>query len=179
MLKVKYIGKTFAEEVEILIGTLCNLPLDYTRYDESPNILHFGSGKVAQEAFVHLKHFVFSCHQAEPSLDGSRVVFVHRPTIPPTKTYLRKRDAYIRRLFKSQIHNLERMLRADERVYRRRGMVIHFANADGVATALECLTLDPTPSSPFGYGLLDWISIDSNTIEVSCRKEIPSQHMLK
>lgn len=173
MMPIKFIGKTFAEEVDSLIGTLCNLPLDYTRYDESPNILHFRSEKESQEAFVHLKHFVFSCYQAEPSLDGTRIVFVQHPTIPITKAYLRKRDAYIRKLFKSQILNLERMLRADERVYRRRGMVFHFSDSGGVASALECLHLDPTPSSPFGYGLLDYVQPEPLRIEIVYRKDVP------
>jgi hypothetical protein len=52
-------------------------------------------------------------------------------------------------------------------------MVIHFANADGVATALECLTLDPTPSSPFGYGLLDYAQPEPLRIEITCRKVVP------
>lgn len=173
MMPIKYIGKTFAEEVDSLIGTLCNLPLDYTRYDESPNILHFDSEKEAQNAFSHLKHFVFSCHQAEPMVDGTRIVFVQRPTLPRQRAYLRKRDAYIRKLFQSQIANLERMLKADERVYRRQGSVFHFGDAGGVATALECLTLDPKPSSPFGYGLLDYVQPEPLRIEIACRKDVP------
>lgn len=173
MMPIKYIGKTFAEEVDSLIGTLCNLPLDFTRYDATPNTLHFESGKEAQNAFLHLKHFAFLCHQAEPALDGVRIVFVQRPIIPPTKAYLRKRNGYIRKLFQSQIINLERMLLADERVYRRRGTVFHFADAGGVATALECLSLDPTPSSPFGYGLLDYVQPEPLRIEITCRKDVP------
>jgi len=173
MMPIKYIGKTFAEEVEILIGTLCNLPFGYIRYDESSNVLHFDSEKEGQDAFTHLKHFVFSCHQAEPALDGAKIVFVQRPTIPPTKAYLRRCDAYIRKLFKSQISNLERMLRADERTYRRRGTVFHFGDTGGVTTALECLSLDPTPSSPFGYGLLDYVQPEPLRIEITCRKDVP------
>lgn len=173
MMPVKFIGKSFAEEVNILVDTLINHPLDYTRYDESPHILHFKSGKEAQNAFIHLKHFIFSCRQAEPALDGSRVVFIQRPTIPPTRAYLRKRNGYIHKLFQSQIHNLERMLRADERVYRRRGTVFQFFDTGGVATALECLTLDPKPCSPFGYGLLDYVQPEPLRIEITCRKDVP------
>lgn len=178
MMPIKYIGKTFAEEVDTLIGTLCNLPFDFTRYDATLNTLHFDSEKEAQNAFIHLKHFAFSCHQAEPALDGARIVFIHRPAVIPPKAYLRQRDVYIRKLFQSQITNLERMLKADERVYHRSGTVFVFADADGVATALECLTLDPSPSSPFGYGLLVWEQKDQFTIEVFCQKDIPYQHML-
>lgn len=172
MMPSKYIGKTFAEEVDILIGTLCNLPLDYIRYDESPYILHFDSEQEAKEALVHLKHFTFSCHQTDVVLDGNDIVFVQKQVSKPSRAYLRKRDAHLQRLFKHQVNNLERMLRADERTYRRRGMVFTFADAGGMATAMECLTLDPTPSSPFGYGLLEWVQLDSNIIKISCRTDV-------
>ncbi len=173
MIKGKYIGKTFAEEVDVLIDTLCNLPLDYVRLDNEPSILHFDSEQNAKDALVHLKHFTFSCHQADVVLDGLKIVFVQRPRTTPSRAYLCKRDAYLQRLFKHQVKNLERMLRADERAYRRRGMVFTFADAGGMATAMECLTLDQTPSSLFGYGLLDWKKKDPLSIEVFCRKEIP------
>jgi hypothetical protein len=171
-MKVKYIGKPFAEEVEILVGTLINLPFDYVRHADTAYILHFSSASEAQEALVHLKHFSLSCFQAEPVLDGNKIVFVQKPTIAPSKSYLRKRDAYLRKLFKNQTNNLERMLKADERSYRRRGLVFSFSDFGGMQTAMECLTLDPTPSSPFGYGLLEWTRLDSNTIRILCRKDV-------
>lgn len=170
---IKYIGKSFTEEVDVLIDTLCNLPLDYIRYDESPSILIFASKQEAKEVLVHLKHFTFSCHQADVVLDGLKIVFIQKQVLEPSRAYLRKREAYLHRLFKHQVKNLERMLRADERTYRRRGFTFSFADAGGMATAIECLMLDPTPSSPFGYGLLDWKQKDSLSIEVFCRKEIP------
>lgn len=170
---IKFVGKSFSEEVDSLVGTLINIPFGFKRSIDSPFILHFDSEQEAQYAFTHLKHFVFSCHLAEPMLDGTRVVFIQRPAITPPKEYLRKRNVYIRKLFKSQIHNLERMLKADERVYRRRGTVFHFADAGGVATALECLTLDPSPSSPFGYGLLDHVQPEPLMIQITCRKDVP------
>lgn len=173
MMKVKYIGKTFTEEVDVLIGTLCNLPLDYVRLDNEPSILHFESEQEAQKALIHLKHFSFSCNQADVVLDGFKIVFVQRPRTTPSRAYLRKRDAYLQRLFKDQVKNLERMFKADERTYRRRGLVFTFADAGGMHTAMECLNLDPTPSSPFGYGLLDCKQKDLLSIEVFCRKEIP------
>jgi hypothetical protein len=175
MMPIKYIGKTFAEEVEILIGTLCNLPFDYIRYDGSPYILHFISEQEAQAALKHLNHFIFSCFLAEPVIDGKNITFARCPHSPIvlSPSFRRKRDTYIRKLFHSQIKNLERMLRADERVYHRRGSVFAFADACGVATALECLTLDPSPSSPFGYGLLDYVQPEPLRIEVVCRKDVP------
>ncbi len=173
MMPVKFIGKSFTEEVNVLIDTLCNLPLDYVRHDDTAYILHFISEQEAQDALVHLKHFVFSCFQAEPVLDGSRIVFVQKQVIKPSKIYLRERDAYIRKFFKDQINNLERMLKADERSYRRRGLVFTFADTGGMQTAMECLNLNPTPSSPFGYGLLDWEKKDPLSIEVFCRKDVP------
>ncbi len=173
MMKIKYIGKSFAEEEEALIGTLINMPVHYSRFIETPNILHFDSEQEAQYTFSHLKHFIFSCHQTEPILDGTKIVFVQRLIVAPSTAYLRERNTYIAKLFKDQIHNLERMLRADERTYNRRGTVFHFADAGGVATALECLALDPTPSSPFGYGLLDYIQPEPLKIEVTCRKDVP------
>jgi hypothetical protein len=172
MMPIKFIGKSFAEEVDVLIDTLCNLPLNYVRYDNS-NTLHFDSEQEAQDALVHLKHFTFSCHQADVVLDGIKMVFVQKQAIKPLRAYLRKRDAYLQRLFRDQVKNLERMLIADERAYRRRGMTFSFTDVGGMATAMKCLTLDPTPSSPFGYGLMDWKQIDPLSIEVFCRKEIP------
>ncbi len=173
MMPIKFVGKSFSEEVDSLVGTLINMPFDFIRPIDSPFILHFESEQEAQDAFTHLKHFIFSCHLAEPMLDGAKVVFFQRPTVTPTKAYLRKRNAYMHRLFKSQIHNLERMLKADERSYRRLETVFHFADAGGVATALECLTLDPTPSSPFGYGLLDYVQPEPLKIQITCRKDVP------
>ena len=173
MMPIKFIGKTFAEEIDILINSLCNLPLNYVRHDSEPSILHFASEQKAQEALVHPKHFIFSCRQTDVVLDGFKIVFVQKQAIKPLSAYLRKREAYLQRLFKDQVKNLERMLRADERTYRRRSLTFTFADAGGRATAMECLTLDPTPSSPFGYGLLDWKQKDSLSIEVFCRKEIP------
>jgi hypothetical protein len=175
MMPIKYIGKTFAEEVDILIGTLCNLPFDYIRYDSTPNLLHFGSEKEAQDAFTHLNHFIFSCFLAEPVIDGMNMTFARCPHSPIvlSPSFRRKRDTYIRNLFQSQIKNLERMLKADERVYRRRGTVFLFRDSGGVATALECLTLDPSPSSPFGYGLLDYVQPEPLRIEIICRKDVP------
>lgn len=173
MMPTKFVGKSFSEEVESLVGTLINMPFDFTRQVDHPFILHFDSEQEAQDAFTHLKHFIFSCYQAEPMLDGTRAVFIQRPAITPTKAYLRKRNAYMHKLFKSQIHNLERMLKADERVYRRRGTVFNFADTGGVATALECLNLDPSPSSPFGYGLLDYVQPEPLKIEITCRKDVP------
>lgn len=173
MMPIKFIGKTFDEEVDVLIGTLCNLPLDYVRHDDVPNILHFDSEQEAKEALVHLKHFTFSCHQADVVLDGNDIVFVQKQAIKTSRAYLRKRDAHLQPLFRDQVKNLERMLRADERTYRRRGLTFSFADAGGMATAMECLTLDPTPSSQFGYGLLDWKQKDALSIEVFFRKKIP------
>ncbi len=173
MMKVKYIGKSFAEEIDVLIGTLCNLPLDYVRHDDVPNILHFDSEQEAKEALVHLKHFTFSCHQADVVLDGNDIVFVQKQAIKTSRAYQRKRETYLQRLFMDQVKNLERMLKADERTYHRRGLTFTFANTGGIATAMECLTLDPTPSSPFGYGLLDWKQKDALSIEVFFRKKIP------
>jgi hypothetical protein len=173
MMKVKYIGKSFDEEVESLVGTLINLPLDYIRYNTAPYILHFDSNQEAQDAFVQLKHFIFSCNQTEPVLDGLDIEFIQRPYVPPSKPYMRERDAYIAKLFKDQIRNMERMLKADERVYRRRGTVFHFGDAGGVSTAMACLTLDPTPTSPFGYGMLDFVQIDPLKIQITCRKDVP------
>lgn len=173
MMPIKYIGKTFDEEVDVLIGTLCNLPLDYTRYDVTPNILHFDTEKEAQDALVHLNHFVFSCLLAEPVLDGPRIEFIMRPTVPPTKAFERKRNAYIRKLFKSQLKNLERMLDAEFRVYRRRGRFFQFRDQGGMITVKECLTLDPTPSSRFGFGILEYVQTAPLSIEVVCRKDIP------
>lgn len=172
MMKVKYIGKTFDEEVDVLISTLCNLPLDYVRLDNEPSILHFESDQEAQKALTHLKHFTFSCHQADIVLDGSKIVFVQKQSINPSRAYLRKRETYLQRLFRDQVKNLERMLRADERTYRRRGLTFTFADAGGMVTAMECLILDPIPSSPFGYGLLDWKQINPLSIEVFCRKDV-------
>lgn len=172
MMPIKFIGKSFVEEVDVLIDTLCNLPLDYVRYEDEPDILHFDSNQEAQDAFAHMKHFVFSCHQADVVLDGLKIVFVQKQAIKPSRAYLRKREAYLQRLFRDQVKNLERMLRADERTYRLRGLTFSFADAGGMATAMECLNLDPTPSSPFGFGLLDWKQRDPLSIEVFCRKEI-------
>lgn len=174
-MKVKYIGKNFAEEVEILIGTLVNLPLSYIRYDATPSMLHFTSEQEAQDAFTHLNHFAFSCFLAEPVIDGMTITFARCPHFPIvlSPSFRQKRDTYIRKLFQSQIHNLERMLKADERVYRRSDTVFVFADSDGVATALECLNLDPSPSSPFGYGLLDYVQQEPLRIEITCRKDVP------
>ncbi len=175
MMKVKYIGKTFAEEVEILIGTLVNLPLNYIRYDATPNILHFTSEQEARDAFIQLNHFAFSCFLAEPVIDGMTITFARCPHSPIvlSPSFRQKRDTYIRKLFQSQIHNLERMLRADERVFCRQGSVFHFRDSGGVTTALECLNLDPSPSSPFGYGLLDYVQQEPLRIEITCRKDVP------
>jgi hypothetical protein len=173
MMVIKYIGKTFAEEVDVLIDTLCNLPLDYARHDDDPNILHFDSEQESQKSLVHLKHFTFSCHQADVVLDGLKIVFVQKQAIKPSRAYLRKRETYLQRHFRDQVKNLERMLKADERVYRRRGLTFTFADTGGMQTAMECLNLDPTPLSPFGYGLLDWKQKDPLSIEVFHRKDVP------
>jgi len=173
MMKVKYIGKSFDEEVEILVGTLINLPFDYTRYDESPYILHFDAEKEAQDAFVQLNHFVFSCRKVEPVLDGLDIEFLKRPFVPPSKSYLRERDAYIRKLFKDQVHCLERMIKFNAVKYKRRKNTFHFTSSEGLYTIHKYLNLDPIPTSKFGMGLLKYKILDDLTVEVYLREDIP------
>jgi hypothetical protein len=43
MMPIKFVGKSFSEEVESLVGTLINMPFAFIRPIDSPFILHFNS----------------------------------------------------------------------------------------------------------------------------------------
>ncbi len=174
-MKVKYIGLTFEEEVEQLVGTLVSTSADYLRFDSKPNVLTFQTAEEAKSAYTHVKHFLFSCKITDIMLDDKNLVFVRRSHTPIvlSDSFKKKRDKYIHSLIEDQILCVERMLKADERKYRRKGNVFYLDDAGGIATIKECLTLDPKPTSPFGYGLLNYRLLSPLVVEIYPKDDIP------
>jgi hypothetical protein len=175
MMKVKYIGLTFEEEVEQLVGTLISTNADYIRYNSDPNVLTFQSHEAAAAAHAHIKHFLFSCKLADIMLDDKNIVFVRRSHSPIvlSDSFKKKRDEYLQSLIQDQILCVERMLKADERKYKRKGNVFYFKDEGGISTVVECLTLDPKPTSKFGYGLLNYRMLAPLVVEIFPREDIP------
>lgn len=173
MMEIKYIGLSFEAEVNQMVKTLdCTFGMNYKRYEDEANVLVFEDHNEAEEAYAHVKHFIFSCKSVDLVLDNKNVVFVKRSHSPIvlSPAFKKKRDKYLKKLVQDQIFGIELMLRASMKSYKRRGNIFHFKSRDNVALVIRWLEVDPIPTSIFGFGLLKYRILEPLVMEMYCRE---------
>lgn len=169
-----YIGLTFRQEIDSLIGTLDNTPWHYSMLSSSPLTLRFDTSEDANAAYTHIRHFLFSTKKVNTSIKKLDIMFIEKQEATQMHSlWLRaKRELALNYLFQIELRKLEKVLKSEGHIYHRHGNTFHCATLAGLYEVDECLCLFPGPRDHFG--LLRYVLIDSLTIKFFRLRDVPN-----